>query len=362
MSSPAALEVLLSLTLQVAVLYAATLAMERRAQGQTAKDCVWKAFYLLVLALSILAWFGPHLRIVPPQFPSGNSREENIWPWGQLLSQGVVWLWGVGVILGTMSLALGIVSSIRNLKLTIPCQPSLLAAFIPSEAEGFNWLDRVEVRTSSTATRPYCWQFSRPIVVLPSHLLESPAEIVRPIIRHEFAHLQLNHPLHLFLQRLVEILFWFHPVVFLAARSANLQRELLADNHSVTSREEAVQYLKGLLLLAERIDTSPALPVGLAFVDRGTDIPERVKRIVERTWEYDRPTRELRKLSCQIIVAFACLAIWIPFNPSSSSRSMWSPWPEWSATALHVFGVSVRDYEIDSHRLVQHHTHNNSTN
>jgi hypothetical protein len=56
------------------------------------------------------------------------------------------------------------------------------------------------------------------------------------------------------------------------------------------------------------------------------------------------------------VAAAICSLIWLPVNPNASRRAGWSPWPTWSADALDATGVTVRDYEIDGHRL-SHHNH-----
>ena len=218
MSWPAALEVLLSLTLQAAALYAVTLAMQRRASSEASKDYVWKAFYLLLLTLTALAWFGPHLRFVSPQFLLGNPRVAGTQVWQLAISRAVVWLWGGGVLIGAISLVLGIVAALRELRTTVPLEETQLAALLPGDADFQASARGVEFRTGSNALHPYCWQFSRPVVVLPCHLWQATAETIRPIILHELAHLRANHPLHLFLQHIVEILFWYHPAIWQASR------------------------------------------------------------------------------------------------------------------------------------------------
>ncbi|MEQ9071960.1 MAG: hypothetical protein RLO18_34810, partial [Gimesia chilikensis] len=51
--------------------------------------------------------------------------------------------------------------------------------------------------------------------------------------------------------------------------------------------------------------------------------------------------------------------IWLPVDVLASPRANWSPWPTWSADALHDFGVSVHDFEtyngrMELHELLQH--------
>jgi hypothetical protein len=38
--------------------------------------------------------------------------------------------------------------------------------------------------------------------------------------------------------------------------------------------------------------------------------------------------------------------VWLPVNSLASSRSIWSPWPAWSASLAGDLGVAVRDYEV----------------
>ena len=59
----------------------------------------------------------------------------------------------------------------------------------------------IEIRVSTDDVSPYCWQFHFPVIVLPKLVRDFPAAEQAAIVRHELAHLRLQHPLHLFLQR-----------------------------------------------------------------------------------------------------------------------------------------------------------------
>ena len=74
MSAPGALEVWLSLSLQILVLAAATFWIERRMACEGAGDHLWAAFHAVVLALTVVAWLGPHLRLIEPQLLVGAER------------------------------------------------------------------------------------------------------------------------------------------------------------------------------------------------------------------------------------------------------------------------------------------------
>ena len=213
---------------------------------------------------------------------------------------------------------------------------------------------KIDIRICQQPVIPFCWQFNRPIIVLPEHLLKSPLEMIRPIINHELSHLDAGHPLQMFLQRLVEIIFWFHPAVWMTSRRAAEQREFFADSGAVQSRDDAIQFLKGLLLISQCRSVSVGLPAGLAFSDRPSQIQARVARLAERDWSLPAAPRFRIPRVTFVAVAVICAAAWLPVNVVASTRGAWSPWPSWTAAALHELGVPVRDYEIDAHRLLPH--------
>lgn len=351
MSGPAALEVWLSLTLQIVVLAAATLWIDRRMVGNGAGDHLWAAFHVVVLALTAIAWLGPHLRLIEPQLLVSSARVEQI-----LMLEGdaaaiALGVWACGAAIGIVSLILGMWQSARLIRTARPLEVQVRQELLRNVHGDANTVD---VRASAQPVIPFCWQFSRPIIVLPEHLLKAPLDVVRPIVDHELSHLNAGHPLQMFLQRLVEIIYWYHPAVWMASRQAAVQREFFADSAAVQSREDAVHFLKGLLLISQCHSASGGLPAGLAFGGKASQIQMRVQRLTDQDWTRTKPCRcrfpWIRFAGATVL----CLATWLPVNVIASTRGMWSPWPRWSASALHELGVQVRDYEIDAHRLLPH--------
>ena len=98
---------------------------------------------------------------------------------------------------------------------------------------------------------PFCWQLHRPAIVVPDLLLDFPVEEQRAVLNHELVHLSAQHPLRLFLQRIVEALFWFHPLVWWSSRQAAAAREFRCDAQAVDSQQEVAVYLQSLLRLIE---------------------------------------------------------------------------------------------------------------
>jgi beta-lactamase regulating signal transducer with metallopeptidase domain len=213
----------------------------------------------------------------------------------------------------------------------------------------------IEVRVSAICVSPFCWQLHWPAVVVPDLLLDFPLDEQRAVLNHELVHLSAQHPLCLFLQRIVEAIFWFHPLVWWASREAAAAREFRCDAQAVVSRQEVAVYLQSLLRLIEaRIPTPTALPAGLGFLGDSSLLSRRANLLAETVGERAVRIRKVPTIMALVLISVACLTIWLPLNPHASRRTSWSPWPMWSARVLNASGIEVRDYEVDGHRLAAH--------
>jgi beta-lactamase regulating signal transducer with metallopeptidase domain len=205
---------------------------------------------------------------------------------------------------------------------------------------------KVEFRICSDEFAPFCYQFHQPIVFLPKGLLESEPEVHGSVLHHELTHLHTNHPMQLFLQKLVQCLLWFHPLVWMSAHRAYLTREFVCDEASANFAGSTTAYLKALVTVAE--DMLKQQEGTLAISHSKRDLLARVRRLA-KPCQPDSPAKSYGSTAMVMVTGLLCSQLWLPINPLSSDRSAWSPWPSWSAEALHAMNVSVRDYEVFSH-------------
>lgn len=86
----------------------------------------------------------------------------------------------------------------------------------------------------------------------------------------------------------------------------------------------------------------------LAFGNRKSALVRRSDRLVKLALRTDSKTLRHPTLAIGALIVLTILIqqIWLPTNAMASSRSDWSPWPTWTAKALHhSFDISVRDFE-----------------
>lgn len=341
------LELFVSLAVQAGVVVLLVHWLCRLTDDERVQYRLWLACCSLLLALVAAGVLLPHLRLVHAASALDAPLQADLAVYETRLGSGLFVVWCTGALLAG---AIPLLQSVRVRLFLRRCEPldehrrrDLLSA---AEQGG---LETVRVLTSPDLATPFCAQFHRPCIVLPAHLLKfEPAEL-RRILRHELEHLATGHPLHLFLQRVVETLFWFHPMVWWATQQFALCREFVCDSAAVSSRSDIVAYLKTLLRVIEGCaGRDPASP--LAFGRGRSSVARRAERLVARAAagssgrDRRRPAGTLTAGLLMASLLVSCL--WLPVDVFGSPRSRLSPWPAWSTGVLHGMGVRVRDYEV----------------
>ncbi|MCA9076819.1 MAG: M56 family metallopeptidase [Planctomycetaceae bacterium] len=347
MSPAGFLELVMSLSLQVAVMFGVCGWLVRQSDDDHTGHRLWSTCHAMILVITLAAVCLPHLRLIPHSLLTDRLPLTVVAPAEHWLGGALLTAWALGAALYAIAIFVGIIDVRRIL----------------ATAEPMHWShdesdNGVTLLVSSRVNSPFCWQMQQPIVVLPEGAIDFPNDELCAIVRHELAHLRSGHPLALFLQRLVEMLYWFHPLVWWASRRAELNREYHCDRASNRDARETAIYLRSLLRLCELTpERRFGLPAGLSFHGNPSIIRLRVERLMQADHTHDKNGRQSgKRLGMLGLIGSALLTtcLWLPVNVAASSRSLRSPWPSWSASALYEVGIPARDYEIDGHRLRPH--------
>lgn len=109
---------------------------------------------------------------------------------------------------------------------------------------------RVRLVTSDASLLPFTLGTLRPVIFLPQALLRhAEPTVTDAVIAHEMAHIQRWDDLWLRFQNFVQVLYFFHPVVWIAASRMNDERERVCDE-MVLSRNALSPHTYGRSLLA----------------------------------------------------------------------------------------------------------------
>lgn len=142
----------------------------------------------------------------------------------------IVAAWSLGASLLALRFALGFSWVARTRKQARP--------------PGFEWQARLErisaaIGLSSPPSlliaeeldSPAAAGWWRPVVLLPAALLANmPADLLEALLAHELAHVKRHDYLVNLLQGAVEVLLFYHPVVWWLSRQARIEREQIADD------------------------------------------------------------------------------------------------------------------------------------
>ena len=282
MTSLLFLETIVSLGVQVTLLTALVAWVTRKRLIAAEGDTCWTSLHATVLLLTAIAFFVPHFRF----FTWADLEPSASHPVAETLCTIVgrfcAWTWISGIV-GIVALNVGGMIRATALVRRAQTDEELRGVLQRSESGLATSLQGIEIRVLPDNISPFCWQIHHPIIVLPAVVQHFPIGEQAAIVRHELAHLRLQHPLHLFLQRLVEALFWFHPLVWWASREAAAERELRCDRDAVRSKVEVADYLRSLLRLIEYKTAPPErLPAGMGFMGDATLLSKRAGALAER--------------------------------------------------------------------------------
>jgi TonB family protein len=114
---------------------------------------------------------------------------------------------------------------------------------------------RLLLRNSSTAM-PLTWGIFRPLIVLPSSALQWSEDCRCIVLSHELAHISRHDWFLQICAELTRAIYWFHPLVWLAAAQLRQESERASDDAVLRSGIAPSSYASQLLDLARTLENS----------------------------------------------------------------------------------------------------------
>jgi TonB family protein len=188
---------------------------------------------------------------------AGFGRSAASLPW----TKWALWLWAAGAVAIAARTVVGI---IRLAHITATAQPEFS-----------------NVVTSAHVSTPMTWGLFRPVVLLPHYALDWPAEKRDCAIRHEQAHILRKDWFWQMFAQAMTCIFWFQPLVWLAASRLRAEAEHAADDAVITSGADAAGYAAQLVEVARRLQSANML-AGVSMV-RTPVLENRVTSILNST-------------------------------------------------------------------------------
>jgi beta-lactamase regulating signal transducer with metallopeptidase domain len=167
----------------------------------------------------------------------------------------------------------------------------------------------VQVRLTTNSMSPAVCGLFRPAILIPQSLAEKFSdEQLRAVLLHELIHLRRRDVCVNFAQALLQIAYWWHPLVWLAnARIRRVREEAVDDAVMMALRDEAESYAPTLLEVAKLALNRPLASLGLVgIMESRHALRQRIERLVDF-----RPPRKagLTLASLLGIAAFTAVAV-----------------------------------------------------
>jgi beta-lactamase regulating signal transducer with metallopeptidase domain len=160
-----------------------------------------------------------------------------------------------------------------------------------------------------------CWQ---PTVFLPAAARDWTTERRDVVLTHELAHLARRDPLRHALARVAVALYWFHPLVWVAAARASAAREAACDEAVIATGVRRSTYARILLDLSARATRAPLTTGALLIVQR-SHLERRLLTILNG---HARPAgRSLSFLTTAAIVVLLSVAAAQPINSATTGTT-----------------------------------------
>lgn len=216
------------------------------------------------------------------------------------VARGAGRLWLIGLAIGVLTLGAAwlylrwLIAGGRPVRLT-PDLDAIVGA-VPG----------LRVLESGLVSSPAVAGGRAPVLLLPAGIATRlPAPELRALLLHELAHLRRRDFGINLLQRLAEIVWWYHPAVWVISHAARRERELCCDAEAAVACGRPLALARGLVRLEEWRAASPTLAIGA-----GTgDLSERVRRLLHPgVRPVSRAVRLVLPplLACGAVSAIAC--------------------------------------------------------
>jgi beta-lactamase regulating signal transducer with metallopeptidase domain len=139
----------------------------------------------------------------------------------------------------------------------------------------------VRVRLSDRVSMPTTWGLLRPVILLPADAGEWNAERLSIVLRHELGHVRRLDWLTQLLAHLACAVYWFNPLVWIAARQLRKERELACDDGVLTGGVQGSAYAHHLLEIARgTATTAEQFTVGVAMAQK-SNLETRVRAMLD---------------------------------------------------------------------------------
>jgi beta-lactamase regulating signal transducer with metallopeptidase domain len=197
--------------------------------------------------------------------------------WGQWVL--IIWLAGIIISLGRFLVGIVAVWSLsrRADEITDPAWNDLSRDI----SRQLGLPRRVSLLKSPGIAMPQTWGTLRPAILLPVDADDWPRERRHVVLMHELAHVKRKDCLTQAMAQVACALYWFNPLVWIAARRLRMERELACDDHVLGTGTRASDYADLLLETARSLRSGSCSSLTAVAMARQSQLEGRLLAILD---------------------------------------------------------------------------------
>ena len=215
----------------------------------------------------------------------------------------------------------------------------------------------VRVKIAPNMMSPAVCGLFRPTILIPRVLRENfSEEQIRAVLLHELIHLRRQDVWANFAQSLLQIVYWWHPLVWVAnGRIRQVREEAVDDAVMVALNEDADAYAPTLLEVARLALNRPMASLGLVGI---LESRQALRQRIERLMDFRPPRRAGLTLASVLgIVAFTAVAVPMGQGPQEKATTVEvleeAPVASSSPATNQQILIEVEIYEFKTNHLSQ---------
>lgn len=191
-------------------------------------------------------------------------------------------LWLVGIVLGLLRIVGSTWTARRLIAGAVPLNNLICRNLAQELSQQLAIKRQPRLLRSSATISPLCIGWWRPCVVVPAEATAWSVDRLRTALAHEFAHVARRDVAWQLTAQLACSVYWFHPLVWVAAWRMRIERETACDDCVLIAGERPSNYATMLLNLAADIkqDRTPTpQTVAVAMVGK-SEVEQRIRAIL----------------------------------------------------------------------------------
>ena len=223
-----------------------------------------------------------------------------------LFQKAFVMVWFAGICVVLARTVIGLASARLLVNRCRPMTVGQIAELADEARREMGVLIAVRLFAGDSANRvavPMAGGFLRPVILLPADAGAWSADRLRVVLLHEMAHVRRGDWIVQILARCVCALYWFHPLVWLAAHRLRAEGERACDDLVLSCDIAATDYATHLLQIVHHLPRARHAWTGTVAMARKTEVEERLQAILAGRQNRSVVTRRPLVVSAALVAA-----------------------------------------------------------